>query len=628
MVVSYTWLQEYFDEPLPPASELVELLSLHSFEIEGTEEVEGDTLIDIDVLPNRAHDCLSHRGIAREIGSVLGRDLYKDQLTDPFLELPESKEMRVEVDDDIPNTRTIGIFIKNVSVQESPDWLRNVLERLGQRSINNIVDATNYIMLQMGQPLHAFDAKVFSSGVLRIKRAEEGETLTLLGDISAELTTEDIVVSDGVKALDVAGIRGGLEAEITEETTDIVLSVSHFDPTMVRKTAQRLKLWTDAAKRFQNDPSPYLTEHGARECLELILDLAGGEVEGISRAGEKLPESHTVSLSVARVNKLLGLNLSQEVVEDILKRIGASFGGGGVLTVTIPHERIDLRIEEDLIEEIGRLYGYNKLPEEELPEKSAPSTHRLFIVSEHIRDVLTAAGFSEVYGYSLRNKGEIQLQNALNTEKNHLRTNLTDGLHEALDLNMKNLPLLGGDAVEIFEIGSVFMPEERIHLGIASTKKKVDFESLATKLGERLGVQVEGLVSDKVFEADITDVIEQVLLTALPSYTKHEGVFEVPSPYPYMLRDVAVWTPEGTTSEKIQELIASQAGNLLVRIDQFDEYSKEGRTSYAYHLVFQSKEKTSQIKWWRPSGPVVPIYIPGRFRTGSRPSRTVMSLAP
>lgn len=592
MIVSYKWLQEYFDEPLPSAPELVDLLSLHSFEIEGVEEVEGDTLIDIDVLPNRAHDCLSHRGIAREIGSVLGRDLYKDQLRDPFLELPESKEFRVEVDDDIPNTRSIGVLIKNVSIKESPDWLKDVLGRLGQRSINNIVDATNYVMLQMGQPLHAFDAKVFSGGVLRIKRAEEGEKLTLLGDIPAELTNEDIVVSDGVNALDVAGIRGGLEAEITDATTDIVLSVSHFDPTMVRKTAQRLKLWTDAAKRFQNDPSPYLTEHGARECVELILDLAGGEVEGISRAGEDLPEPHTISLSVTRVNKLLGLTLSKEAVEDILKRIGASFGGEDPLIVTIPHERVDLRIAEDLIEEIGRLHGYDKLPEEDLPEKAAPTPHKLFVVSEHIRDVLLAEGFSEIYGYSLRDKGEVELQNALNTEKNHLRTNLTDGLKEALALNTKNLPLLGGDTVEIFEIGTVFMPEERMHLGMGSTKKKVDFESITKRLSERLGVTVEGSVSENVFEADITDLIKETPLSTLPSYEKNNTVFEVPSPYPYMLRDVAVWTPEGTTSQKVKDLIMSQAGNLLFRIDQFDEYLKEGRTSYAYHLVFQSKEKT------------------------------------
>jgi phenylalanyl-tRNA synthetase beta chain len=215
-------------------------------------------------------------------------------------------------------------------------------------------------MLDMGQPLHAFDAKVFEDGTLRIKRAGEGEKITLLGDIPAELTAEDVVVSDGVHALDVAGIRGGEAGEVTDATTDIVISSSHFDPTMVRKTAQRLKLWTDAAKRFQNDPSPYFAEHGIRDCLQQVLDLAGGEVVGIKRAGAVLPEPMHVVLPVGRVNEILGLSLTREDVIDILKRISASYSGSTIegeemLKVEIPQERMDLRIEEDLIEEVGRL---------------------------------------------------------------------------------------------------------------------------------------------------------------------------------------------------------------------------------------------------------------------------------
>ena len=356
MLISYKWIQEYFDEPLPEPPALVELLTLHSFEIEGVENIGDDTDIDIDELANTAHDCLSHRGIAKEIGSILSRDLYKDPFRDDVLKLPEGG-ITAEVDADVPNTSTIAILIKNISIGESPDWLKERLATLGQRSINNIVDITNYVMLGTGQPLHAFDAKVFINGVLRIKRAEEGEKLTLLGDIKVELTKDDLVVSDGNTALDVAGIRGGEDAEVTENTTDIVLSASHFDPTMVRKTAQRLKLWTDAAKRFQNDPSMHLVEYGAKEALEMILDLAGGEVAGTSRAGASLPKEAIVELSVARANALLGLSLSRDEVVDILKRLGASYEGDEILSVSIPHERMDLRIEEDLIEEVGRLHG-------------------------------------------------------------------------------------------------------------------------------------------------------------------------------------------------------------------------------------------------------------------------------
>jgi len=593
MVVSYKWIQEYFDEPLPEAGELADLLSVHSFEIEGVEEKGDDTLIDIDVLPNRAHDCLNHRGIAKEVGSILGRDLHIDPLRDNFLELPESDEIKAEVESGLEDVSTIAILVKGVSIKESPDWLKEKLTNLGQRSINNIVDITNYIMLNMGQPLHAFDAKAFN-GVLKIKRAEEGEKLTLLGDIKVELTKEDLVVSDGKKALDVAGIRGGEDAEIDEGTTDIIISSSHFNPLMVRKTAQRLKLWTDAAKRFQNDPTPYFAEHGARECLEMILDLAGGEVIGMSRAGGALPEYAKVELSIERANSILGLSLSRENVLDILKRLGASYSGGDVLTVEIPHERMDLRIEEDLIEEIGRLHGYEKLPEMDLPKADAPEVHKEFLVLDLIRDLLTSEGFSEVYTYSLRGKGELKLQNALNTEKSYLRTDVVEGLEEAIVLNKNNLPLLGKEFVDIFEVGNVFGKEERTVLGIATNRKKKEkiFVDLQEKLEEVLGIKIEGKISENVFEADLTSVIKNIEGKNLSEYEAPNVQFVIPSAYPFALRDVAVWTPEGTKEDAVSELIQGEAGTLLSRLDLFDEFSKDGKTSFAYHLVFQSGTET------------------------------------
>lgn len=594
MVVSYKWLQEFFDEPLPSAKEVADLLSVHSFEIEGVEEKGGDVLIDVDVLPNRAHDCLSHRGIAKEVGAILGRDLYKDPLRDDFLELPEGGVIS-QVEDGLGDVSTVSILVKNISIKESPDWLKERLAVLGQRSINNIVDITNYVMLLTGQPLHAFDAKAFADGVLKIKRAEEGEKLTLLGAIPVELTKEDVVVSDGKKALDVAGIRGGENAEITDVTTDIVISASHFNPTMVRKTAQRLKLWTDAAKRFQNEPSPYLVEHGARECLEMILDLAGGEVVGISRAGATLPEGKSVEVSIDRINSLLGLQLSLEEVGDILKRLGCSYSGTDVLTVSVPFERLDLNIAEDIIEEVGRIYGYDKLPEMDLPPRETSYVAKDFVVSEYVRNVLLSTGCSEVFTYALVEKGEVKLQNALNTEKSYMRTNLAEGLEAALVLNKNNAPLLGKDHIDIFEIGNVFSKDgEHTHLGIATTRKKKEqvFEELAQKLEEALGASLEGTINGNVYEVNLSPVIEKMEEKDLPAYEASSVKFKIPSPYPFALRDVAVWVPENFKEEELRSLIKKEAGELLYRIDLFDDFNKEGRTSYAYHLVFQSPTET------------------------------------
>lgn len=594
MIVSYKWLSEYFDKPLPEANELVGLLSLHSFEIEGVEEKGGDTLIDIDVLPNRAHDCLSHRGIAREIASILSVELKNDPLAGDLLSLPE-EGIVAKVDAGIPNTSTIAILVKGVEIKESPQWLKERLEILGQRSINNVVDITNYVMLAMGQPLHAFDAKVFGEGVLRIKRAEEGEEITLLGDIEAKLSTEDLVVSNGKVALDVAGIRGGVDAEINTDTKDIVISASHFDATMVRKTAQRIKLWTDAAKRFQNDPSPYLAEYGARECLNMILELAGGEAVGMSRAGQALPAGQEVELSVARANAVLGLSLSGAEVVDILERLGAKCAGDDVLKVSVPFERMDLNIEEDLIEEIGRLYGYDKLPEMELPERAAQPVHKHFLVEEIIRNLLTEAGYCEVITYVLQDSGEVKLQNALTSEKDHLRTNLAKGLEGGVELNKPNLPLLGKEFVDIFEIGNVFTKDtEKTHLGIATNRKKKEkiFSELIAKLSEELGVEVKGRLTGNVYEIDLTEAYKTKKELELPAYSANNFKFKVPSTYPFVLRDLAAWVPEDYPQADFEKLIKDTAGELLYRLDSFDVFHKDERTSYAYHLVFQSSAET------------------------------------
>jgi phenylalanyl-tRNA synthetase beta chain len=324
----------------------------------------------------------------------------------------------------------------------------------------------------------------------------------------------------------------------------------------------------------------------------MVLDLAGGEVVGMTRAGESLPEEAKVELSVERANSLLGLSLSRDEIIDILKRLGASYEGDEVLSVSIPHERMDLRIEEDLIEEVGRLHGYDKLPELDLPEQDAPAPQKEFAVFEIIRGLLTSEGFSEVYTYSMRNEGEVKLLNALNTEKNFMRTGLVEGLEEALVLNKNNLPLLGKESVDIFEIGNVFTPEEKTYLGIATSRKKKKFDELTSKLSDALGVEIKGKEHGNVFEIELSPVLEKVEDLSLPEYTAPEVQFSIPSAYPFALRDVAVWVPESMEEGALREMIASEAGELLYRIDLFDEYTKEGKTSYAYHLVFQSTTET------------------------------------
>lgn len=332
MKVSYNWLQTYFDTPLPSPDDVAENLTFHSFEVEGVEKVGKDSVIDVDVLPNRAHDCLSHRGIARELSVTLEIPLNRDALREDEPELPESQLLSIDIEDPLLCRRYSAAVIRGVKVGPSPEWLKERLEALGQRSINNIVDATNYVMFGLGQPLHAFDMKKLEErdGAYRInvRRAHDGEHITTLTDDEYELTAQNLLIADGNSdaPIGIAGIKGGKVAEVDEGTTDIVLESANFHPIHTRKSSQALKLRTDASTRFENELAPELASYGLREVVALILDIAGGETEGyVDVFPLRRSISYMTGVSVDEVGVLLGTKISGEDIEDILNRFSFNF---------------------------------------------------------------------------------------------------------------------------------------------------------------------------------------------------------------------------------------------------------------------------------------------------------------
>ncbi|MBP9669048.1 MAG: C40 family peptidase [Candidatus Pacebacteria bacterium] len=758
MLVSYNWLQKYFEKPLPPAKDIAHALTFGVAEIESVEERNGDTLIDVKVLPDRACYLLSHRGIAKEIATLMNLSLKHDPLaTAPTVLAPRSQAISAAVAEPSLSPYYGIALVRGVKVGPSPKWLKDALEGLGQRSINNVVDATNYVMLDLGTPLHAFDARK-TSGKILVRKAAAGEKIQLLGGAEKELVGEEALITDAETdaPLALAGVKGGALAELNLETTDIILEAATFDPVRTRKTATRHDVRTDASKRFENSVAPELPSVAMRELVTLITEVAGGVVEGCAEAAEPIAKPFIVGVSGELVRSALGLAVSDADIMRALEKIapveqvnhpretalavareqlgkpyklGASISreapdvfdcssltawaylhagvtiprvsvdqfvwgepvekkdllpgdliffntkrehvniwyntvdfikgtpvpegvshvamyvGDGVciharktdgkvleeqldavearvecvgyrrMAHDVPHfvlkapvERLDLRIPEDLVEEVGRIHGYDHVPSTPLPGgRTQPEVLPVRYWSEVIRGALTQAGFLEIMNYSLRESGEVRLLNALASDKSYLRGNLADGMQESLSRSEYNLPLVGGDEVRTFEMGTAFAHDtESMRVCVAARAKpgKKRDERTAAILTEAkeiiLGAcgvpELPFAITSETVELDISAMVAQMpapqkVYPSLP-LARTAIAYEPLSTYPFVLRDIALWVPAETGAVAVESVLRDHAGEQLVALSLFDQFQKEGRTSFAFHLVFQSKEKT------------------------------------
>ena len=614
MKTSRKWLQKYFGDTisssLPSAEEIADALTFHAFEIE---EVAGD-MIDVNILPDRAADCLCHRGIAREIGAVLNQSVIGDALRGPAPKFPSTDTLSVSIDDESKCFRYVGAVIRNVTVGPSPAWLKESLEAVGQRSINNVVDATNYVMLDIGQPLHAFDASRLQdkSGAyaIRVRGATQGEKITTLTGEEYELPEDTLLIVDGHtdQPIGIAGVKGGKAAEITSATTDIIIESASFDGTAVRKTSQKLKLWTDASQRFQNKPSPSLAAYGMQAVLELIQQVAGGELEGVVDVyPEGAKEIVPVSVSLEHVNGLLGSSYSATDVEEVFNRLGFTYSSeNDVFTVTPPFERIDISIPENLIKEVGRILGYDRIDSEQLPALSEAPDQAKYHGIERIKDFLTERGFTEISTQTFAVTGESALANPLDQTKPALRAELAMNMREALLRATNAAPRVLGPVADIklFEIGTIFKKDSE-HLSLVLGYKQLVGKQSAALLEEvisEMESELRGVFLAKpthgteIAEATLTDTNLEMLGADYEPQKVRIGAYKPFSVYPFALRDIAVWTPERTEEAEVANIIMKEAVELLARIDLFDRFSKEvdgkERISYAFRLVFESYERT------------------------------------
>lgn len=434
---------------------------------------DGDTVLNLEITPNRV-DVLSHIGVARELAAKFGLAVkypeVKASTENASNGEPLISGVEVSSPEACPHYTTVSI--KGVKVGPSPKWLKDAIEATGQRSINNVVDVTNYVLHETCQPLHAFDAAKIKGGKLVVRMASEGEKITTLDDVERKLNANMAVVADTERALVVAGVMGSVDAEVDDSTTDIVLEAAYFAPTSVRATARKLGLSSDSSYRFERGVDPKGVTYASLRAVDLILEVAGGTVDGnLIEEGAEPPTITEVALCPDRVRKFIGFDISDQEMQAVLESLGLGVAIHGAADgsprweVSIPSFRQDLQRDVDLIEEIIRVYGTDRIPESEVVARGiSTEDHRIYTVNESVADYLTGQNFNEAYLYSLRDPEETQfffgdggfkllaLDNPLQSDQSHMRPSLIPGLLDVLKLNKAR----GTGASRFFERGHVY----------------------------------------------------------------------------------------------------------------------------------------------------------------------------
>jgi len=658
MKYSYNWLKEYVPK-LPEPKKLVELLTMRAFEVEGVEVVGKDTVLEIKVLFNRAFDCLSHIGMAREIAAIGD---YRLRTTDYRPREDKSLKIKdflsIDVQDKKLCPRYSARVVVDVKISESPRWMQDRLVACGLRPINNIVDITNYVMLETGQPMHAFDLDKIGGGRIIVRRAKTEERIITLdeGNSERELNENILVIADDSEPLAIAGIKGGKKAEIGIDTKAIILEAANFELTATRKNSKALNLRTDASVRFENGLDVNSTLRALDRAAELIQKIVGGKiVSGIADSQAARPRRASTAVAHSYIESLLGVNIKSGEVVNIFKRLllptkVIKKKNDIFYEVLIPSWRNDLATGEDLIEEVGRLCGYEKIPAI-MPTSVliAADKNEELINEDAMKDIMVGAGYAEVYNYSLISESDKEVfglkemvgpRHPLSREQKYLRPNLIVGLAKNVESNLRYF-----DEIRLFEIGRVFrlegkkIREKKMISGVLGAKmervrKRVEkslfsegkgiIDLLLEKMGvadvwygdfpaetnemrmfqpaKRALVKTENKTLGWLGEINKTSLSvlgigESVFafeldFELLNELVEREVAYRAPSKYPAIVRDLSLLVQPQTKIDQVLDIIENIGGALIIDTELFDVYEKGGQKGLAFRIIYQSNERT------------------------------------
>jgi phenylalanyl-tRNA synthetase beta chain len=482
MKISVEWLKQYVELPAT-LGRLREDLTMAGLVVEGISDPDGSPVLEVEVTSNRP-DCLSHIGVAREIAALYGTEVKAPEIAGDLNPGKDRISYDIEILDPDLCPRYAGLVMDGVTVAPSPDWMQRRLEAAGMRPLNNIVDITNYVLLEMGHPLHAFDFEILHGGRIVVARAADGQAMKTLDGAVRELDSQMLLINDGAGPVAIAGVMGGLESEISDTTRTILIECAYFNPASVRRTSKKLGLSTEASYRFERGADwDDLVPAVGRTC-QLVRELAGGRIAGgLKDVYPNSVKPVKITLSRARVEGLLGVTLSGARIEEILGRLNFSLqpAGAGLWEVTCPSYRADMELEADLIEEIARFHGYQNIPTTALPSVGAGIPSPVAAAQNAARQVLRGLGYSEAVNLSFGNDDEerlfpsdgtrAEIRNPLTEETRYMRNGLAAGLVRSVRRNFN----FGMSEARLFEIGKVYRggrggrPAERVSLGIVGT---------------------------------------------------------------------------------------------------------------------------------------------------------------
>jgi phenylalanyl-tRNA synthetase beta chain len=666
MKISYNWIKEYIDLKKSP-EEIARLLTSSGSEVKIIEKIGDDNIMDIEITPNRS-DCLSYIGIARELSALTGKTIKA-----PSLKIKKSSgkaPFTVDIKDKDLCPRYTARLIRDVKVGESPDWLKKKIVAMGLRPVNNVVDITNFVLFELGQPLHAFDYDKIEGNAVIIRRARQGEKMTSIDKIERKLEKDMLAIADREKPIALGGVMGGLDTEVTETAKNVLLESAYFKPTSVRRTSFKLALSSESSYRFERSVDPGMVLEASDRAALLIAEICGGEIGELLDKGAKPKKDKKVLLRIEHLNKILNLGLKETYIKKALTGLGlkASSTQKGILKVSIPSFRQDIKYEVDLIEEISRIYGYENI-DTTIP-KTVPHPERKLLpwrAKEKAVEVLTSLGLNEVITYAMlsRNslkkvsdkllKEAIAVKNYLSFDQEVMRPSLLPSILNVLSYNMNR----GVKDLKIFEVGSVYRNNLSPENGYSETnicivltglfsegwqreKRPVtffDLKGILEKLSFNLGLDPKKLTLNiQAPEAALRYLMMQqdktplVLydgntignITSLPArirdaFDLKQEVFvteirlgallhpsdkrinldkkfkDIPK-FPSIKRDISLVAGGEISFEKITSLVKGQGGELVERIEPFDEYTGKhiprGHHGLSFRIEYRDKKKT------------------------------------
>ena len=651
MLVSWNWLKDYVPLTITPA-ELTERMMMAGLNHESTEALGSDFAIDLEITSNRP-DCLGHIGIAREAAVLTGLPLKFSEAA-----LPTTKHAADRILDDVQNYTSVLVqcpdlcprytarLIRGVKVGISPSQIAVRLALVGQPVINNVVDITNYVLMECGQPLHAFDFDKLGGRRITVRRAKAGEQLEAIDHKTYTLEPEMCVIADESRPVALGGVMGGAATEVSKATVDVLIEAAQFAPLSIRATARKLKLHSPSSYRFERGTDPEMVDWASRRCCELILKHAGGElVEGVIDIGPARSKRSPITLRLSQLKRILGIDVPADAVRRILTALGcAEQSAGGQQVITVPPSwRRDLEREIDLIEEVARVHGYDKIPEDVNVPMAASHKPDADRVLAKVRGVLTAGGFDEALTASVvserwdgafspwTDQPPLVTNSPMLENADRLRRSLVPSL---LDVRRTN-ESLSNSVIELFEIARVYLPTTgelpheqptlaavsgRGFLGVKGMVEAIletlhitlplelaDFSHELLRAGQaselKLGGQRLGFLGDvspagqKSFGLRGAATILEIDLSLLAAKAALVPKYAEQSLYPTISRDINLIVEESIRWADLAATARGAAGPDLERLDYLDTYrdpQKDGpnKKRLLFSLTFRAKDRT------------------------------------